>query len=122
MMGNGLFALLLVAPMAGGAVVLDPPGQAACPDESRARRRIRPSGGAADQLPEIEQPPGCPACGQPPQAAPVGIGADLCADAPTANADSCFSTRWLQHDGQARVTPSRMSISNRLPQSAQAYS
>ncbi len=52
----------------------------------------------------------------------AGIGDAFGADAPTANAESCFSTRSLRHDGQAGVTPSRMSISKCFPHAAQLYS
>ena len=42
--------------------------------------------------------------------------------APTAKAESCFSTRSPRHPGQTGATPSRMRTSNRVPQSAQVYS
>jgi len=43
-------------------------------------------------------------------------------DAPTAKADSCFSTRSLRHEGHAGTDPSRMSISKWVPHAAQLNS
>ena len=70
----------------------------------------------------MPQPPGVPACGQPPQAWPAGAGTLPDDAAPTAKADSCLSTRSLRQEGQAGVTPSRMRTSKPFPQSAQVYS
>ena len=70
----------------------------------------------------MPHPPGMPACGHPPQAGPAGIGAAFGDGAPTAKAESCFSTRALRHAGQAGLTPSRTRTSKPFPQSAQVYS
>jgi hypothetical protein len=52
----------------------------------------------------------------------AGIGDACAADAPTAKADSCFSTRSLPHEGHTGMTPSRMSISKCFPHPVQLYS
>ena len=59
---------------------------------------------------------------QPAQGPPAGIGAAFGEPAPTAKAESCFSTRSPRHAGQTGVTPSRMRTSNLFPQSAHVYS
>jgi hypothetical protein len=59
---------------------------------------------------------------QPAHGPPAGIGAALGEPAPTAKAESCFSTRSPRQPGQTGVTPSRMSTSKRVPQSAHRYS
>jgi len=67
-------------------------------------------------------PPEGPACGQPPHDGPEGAAALAGDAAPTAKADSCFSTDSLPHAGHAGVTPRRISTSNRFPQAAHWYS
>jgi len=103
-------------------LVEDRPGTLA---RGRGDRGASPAGGGRRPLiVDAQALPNPQADGfwHPAQGPPAGMAGALGLLAPTANADSCFSTRALRHAGHSGVTPSRISISKRFPQSAQAYS
>ena len=78
--------------------------------ESRVSSRILNVG--ANQF--IEQEPGPRGSPHRPQAdGPNCAGAALPEDAPTAKTESCFSSSWLAHDGQAGFVEPCTMASNR---------